>query len=172
MPRTIVVPSGTGGVITYQLGSNESFTLESLTALLTSVNGGYTDTILLDCRDAKGGIIYRQAVDLGPNAPTFYSLAPGSEPMWIVPGSIDNGWPQQFNADQAFYTERLAPVTLTPGCTIYMIAANSGAYPDTDPLDTLDPDAAWDNLLLWVEDVGKGPQFGDVGNAILLGIGA
>lgn len=152
MPRAVLAGNGVGGVVTYQLGKREAFTLTALTVLLATVNGGFSDTILLDCRTSIGGIIYRQTVDLGPNAPTFYSLAALSEPMWIVPDSIDNGFPQTNNADQAFYTERMTPVTLTPGCTISMMAASGAAYPDVDPLTTLDADASWSDLHLWVED--------------------
>jgi hypothetical protein len=157
VPHPIVVASGQPGVIGYTLGKRESFTLLGLSALLKTVNGGFSDTILLDCRTSIGGIIYRQTIDLGPNGPTFYSLAPFAEPMWIVPDSIDNGFPQQNNADQAFYTVRMAPVTLTPGCTVSMIAASGAAYPDVDPLTTLDADASWLDLHLWVQGSSRRP---------------
>lgn len=154
MPYAILGGSSQTGVVSYQLGKREEFTLLALTALLTGVFGGDASSILLDCRSATGGVIYRQAIDESPNAPTFYSLSPGAEALYLVPGTSDLGPVTQPNADQALYTERLTPVTLTGGCTINMVCTSAGWYPDLDPLDELNPDGAWADLHLWVQPTG------------------
>lgn len=172
MPRAIGGSSvSPGGIASYKLSGNEEWTLLAATFTANMANANDDDMLVLDARDAAGGVITRQLVDY-VHVTTSYSLSVEAEPF-LIDSNGNTAWPQQsVAAGDYFVTERLTPVTLIPGCTLNVYASLGFPTAGTDPLASLDTGVLIQDLHLWVEDTqGVALQALNVGNPILLGVG-
>ena len=153
MPRAVKGSTGPAGIASYQLGASDEVTLAAATFVYSQGTSVNVPAIFLDCRAPTGQIIYLQLID-ETDQNCRYSLAFGAEPAAApISGKGNFGWPQDGGATNGYVTERLAPITLTPGCTLNVYAADAlFTDPPPDPITAVDTGTLITDLLLWVED--------------------
>ena len=154
MPRSITRFTTGPGFAEYQLGKREAFTVLAFSTLATAPGGpDDDDDLYLDYLNSVGDVIYRQSLGAVHQPPNFYSLAPMAEPLENLYGQALAQWPQTDGVNgPANVTMRLAPITLTGGCTVRVFAYLGSLNPGDDPMANLDPTYVFASHL-WVEDV-------------------
>lgn len=171
MPRAINLPTGTAGVASHTLSPTEEWTLGQGSVLFDMTTANDDDACFLEARTPDNSVIYRQFLYF-VHFTTFVSFATGAEP-WDASDQGSVGWPQQDFGNGEMVTERVSPVTLGPGCTLYMYANLGDADPTVDPLTTPDTGVVVRDGLLWVQDTNPvSGGLADSPNPILLGVGA
>lgn len=156
MPRPVDEPNSVGGVLSYQLGLGESFTVLAVTFKLVT-NGGGTPQVWLDYRDPTGGIIGLQLVhEQDSSTPVLYSLVPSSQPPTVTYDYSIQQWPDNTLFDPTIVTVPLMlAMPLAGRCTVNAYCASPPPGGATaDPLDYLDAFGVLQDLHLWVEDHG------------------
>ena len=173
MPRAILAPPSRAGIATYTLSPHEEFTVNAVTFSVVPTGGGGGDAFsYLDFRNPNGNLIHLQPLAPGDGANMFYSLAVDAS-EFNEPNATTAFLPQDMDGFGFNYvSQRLSPQTLSALCTVNAYKTLGGEAPPVDPITNVSGFYSIPDLHLWVEDVRKGFDLPEVGNPILLGIGA